>query len=80
MGASPHPSDSLADAFLAELDDPFGVVLGNEGRTREHLPGRYRPVLGVVSQEDDRQVALQVLLLVHGEQDVAVADGLEHLG
>src|SRR5687767_963044 len=82
-GAAPKAAplrNRLADALLAEVDDLLGVVLGDEGRAGQHLGSGYRAVLGVVGQEDDRQVPLEVLLLVHGEGHVTVVDGLQDRG
>src|SRR6266545_2727832 len=70
----------LADALLAEVDHLRGVRLLDERRTGLHDPGRDDTVLLVLGQEHDRQVALQVLLLVDGEQHLAVGDRLQHLG
>src|SRR5918997_2947776 len=71
----PH-QEALPDALLAQLDDLLGVLLRHERRSRQRLRGGDRAVLGVLGKVDDGQVALQVLLLVDGEDHVAVPDGL----
>src|SRR3954454_12598654 len=70
---------SSARAGLGQLLDRGDVVLLHEPGAREHrlaAADRVR-VVAEQLQEHDRQVALQVLLLVDREQDVAGGDVLE---
>ena len=60
---------------------PVDVVLVDEAGAGEHrlaATDRVEVVL-VQREEDDRQVPLEVLLLVDGEQHVAVDDRLDHV-
>src|SRR4029079_416117 len=78
----PADPPSLARAGLGQLLDRRDVRLVDEARAREHrLAAADRVgVLAVQLQEHHRQVALQVLLLVDGELDVARLDVLEDVG
>src|SRR6266542_2809737 len=71
-----------ADALLTEVDDLRRVVLGDERRAGgdDATGARDGAVLLVERQEHDGQIALNVLLLVDGEQHLPVAHGHQHLG
>ena len=64
-----------------ELDDLSRGLLGHESRTGQDrlAAAGQQAVLGVLGDDEDAQVALQVLLLVDGEQHRAVVDRREHL-
>ena len=57
------------------------VSCGHEAGTGEDrlAAAGQQPVLGELGDDEDAQVALQVLLLVDGEEDGARLDRLEHL-
>src|SRR4051812_49401308 len=71
---------SLSRAGLGQLLDRRDVALVDEAGPRQHrlaAADRVR-VVPEELQEHDRQIALQVLLLVHGELNLARLDVLEH--
>src|SRR5215208_1079698 len=67
------------NALLAELDNVGRLFLSYERGAGVYLVDGCHSILGVVSQEDYRQIPLQELLLVDREQHIAVAHGVEHL-
>src|SRR5215217_4755719 len=75
---SVDPLVSSPRSLLRQLRDRVGVVLGDVAWAGEHgLAAADRVRVGLVQrQEDHRQVALQVLLLVDGELDLARLDRL----
>src|SRR4051812_11104684 len=78
-GRGRPPGSLLAGALPGELLDGRGVGLVDEARAGEdRLAAADGVRVGLVElQEHDRQVPLEVLLLVDGEQDVAALDVLE---
>jgi hypothetical protein len=72
----------LADALLAEVDDAGRRVLGHQAGTGQDRLAATRGEQEELEerQEDDRQVALEVLLLVDREQRLPAGDVLEQRG
>src|SRR6266545_3897576 len=67
------------DSLLAQRHHLGGVRLGDKVRAGQHGGGGPDAVLGVLHRDDDRQVPLQVGLLVLGEGDLARLDIPENL-
>src|SRR3954449_11190088 len=75
-----HQPHHLAGSLPRELLDCGRVALVNEARPGQYgltAANRIRVLLEEL-QEHDRQVALQILLLVDGEHDAAALDVLDH--
>ena len=72
LAGRPH-RDGLADALLGELLHRERGLLVDEARAGQDrlAAAGQQVVLGVLGDDEDAQVALQVLLLVDGEQDRA---------
>ncbi len=71
-----------ADGAAAQLQDAAGVGAGHEVRPGgDQLPARREEAVArALHEQDDRQEALEVGLLVDGERQPTVADGREDLG
>src|SRR4051812_47495285 len=75
------PATPSADALAAEAQRLGGGPLRHEVRARGHdfaLVGKHA-MTDELGQEDDRQVALEVRLLVDREVDPPAPDPVEHL-
>src|ERR687895_674634 len=72
------PAPYSASPLLRQLLDGVGVALVDEARAGQHRQAAADRVVVLVEQrqEHDRQVPLEVLLLVDGELDLAVLDRL----
>ena len=77
--AEPIIADVDQRVPAAEFLDRSGVVRGHEARTGEHrkTAARLVGVGGLEVHEDDRQVTLEVLLLIDGEGDIAGLNRIE---
>src|SRR5581483_9609013 len=83
-GRSPprRPSSRLARSLRSERDHLRRIRLVDEARSGQHrLPAADRVRVRVVQEEEhDREVALQILLLVDRELHAAVLDRLQDVG
>src|SRR5689334_4863049 len=66
-----------ADALGRQVYDLGSLFLGDQVRAGRYVAARHQAVLGVERQEGDRQIALEVLLLIDGESRLAVNDRLQ---
>src|SRR6266536_4902692 len=80
-GPGPPPPTGSTGSGGGQLLDRGRVVLGHQVRSGQHrLPATEDVQVGLVEgQHDHRQVALEVGLLVHGEQDLAALYRLGHV-
>src|SRR5918996_4022599 len=76
----PVPPCRLPDTLGAQIDHLSGVLLRDEPGPGHHGACRHQSIELVQLQELDRQIALQVLLLVDREHHPALIDRLEHAG